>query len=87
LSGKGKVTRKKLLVMLVMRALGYHQEEIGKELGVSGNTVKYYLHKIRKLTEREGVPLVFYSVVLGPLGAPLTVTTRLEQIFAKYSAS
>jgi len=75
-----KVTREKLLAMLVMRAMGFRQEEIGKQLKVSTNTVKYYLQKMRKRAQEEGLPLVFYSVVLSPLGASIITATTLERI-------
>jgi len=75
-----KVTRQMLLTMLVKRALGFHQEEIARQLGVSQNTVRYYLKKIRERAEEEGLPAVFYSVVLGPLGAPIVLAATLERI-------
>jgi len=75
-----KVTREMLLIMLVKRAMGFRQEEIARELGVSQNTVKYYLKKIRERAEEEGLPLVFYSIVLGPLGAPIVAAATLERI-------
>jgi len=75
-----KVTREMLLVMLVKRALGFRQEEIANQLGISQNTVKYYLKKIRERAEEEGLPLVFYSIVLGPLGAPIVAAATLERI-------
>jgi len=69
--------------MLVMRAMGFHQEEIAKRLGVTQNTVRYYLKKIRERAEEEGPALVFYSIVLGPLGAPIVLAAALERILRK----
>jgi len=78
-----KVTRETLLAMLVMRAMGFHQEEIAKRFGISQNTVKYYFHKMRKRVEEEGLPLVFYSVVLGPLDVPIITASTLEQVLRR----
>jgi len=78
-----KITREKLLTMLVMRAMGFYQGEIARRLGVTQNTVKYYLKRMRERAEEEGLPLVFYSVVLGPLGAPIVFAATLERILRK----
>jgi len=72
--------------MLVMRAMGFHQEEIASRLAISQNTVKYHFHKMRKRVEEEGLPLVFYSVVLSPLGASIITATTLEQVLRRVVA-
>ena len=74
------LTKNDLLRMVVLRGLGYSQEQIASELGVTQNTVSYYLSRFEERAKREGPTVVFWSLVLGPLGAPPVVLGSLNRI-------
>jgi len=78
-----KVTERDLLQMVIMRGLGFTQEEIARRLGISQNAVSYYLEKFRQRAIRETPITVFWSLVLGPLGAPPALLVSLSKILSE----
>jgi len=71
------------MTILIMRALGYDPTEIGKQVGITPQGVKYYLDKFHKRAQEEGLTAVFWSLVLGPLGAPVVMLSTLERIISE----
>jgi len=78
-----KITREQMVTILIMRGLGYDLNVIGKQIGVTPQAVKYYLDKFQKRAQEEGITVAFWSLVLGPLGAPIVVFSALERIISE----
>ena len=79
----GKLTRSDLIRMMIMRSLGYSQEEIANHLGITQNTVSYYLKKFREKAQRDGPTTAFWSLVFGPLGAPAVLFGEVNKILSE----
>lgn len=46
--------------IIMLRGLGYRQQEIADKINYSISTVSYYLHKFKKEAEENGIDETFY---------------------------
>ncbi|MBD3388268.1 MAG: winged helix-turn-helix transcriptional regulator [Candidatus Altiarchaeales archaeon] len=51
-----------LAKIMQLRALGWSQKEIGKELGITESAVSYHLRKLRTRSKEEGVN-IFWEIM------------------------
>ena len=54
--------------IVMMRGLGFDQNEIARELGITQGAVSYNLKRLRKQAEKSGVEAAFIKVLAAGIG-------------------
>lgn len=65
------LTFEKLGRMMYLRSIGFSQEEIGKEIGVTQEAISYNLRKIKERATEEGTLTPFFMLLAGAADAGL----------------